>query len=285
MTCVACLRSSHPGHALRASSPAKKTQLKEIQDYGTTCPDRRSHPYFNHFPIEWTEHHRPDPCDARDGRSRCSCEPYSCIYYGGACSATHRGYSLGAGNLPPCICYRLVAFPDTSHPHGTCILAGGGHITVHGSAHQLLQECMHGWWIGFYSRGKRPTCFAPTLKPGDSYAPPRHSTSYPWARKRRILRFPPDDRQFGSNPSGRKPACRKVTCCHVWSEILKAAKFTRCRLVDVECASSMSELWKFSANFESRCGVVVNFAPRTRKQRPASTPAEARLRRSARAAC
>src|ERR1700733_3105667 len=99
--------------------------------------------------------------------------------------------------------------------------AGGGHITVHGSAHQLLQECMHGWWIDFYSRGKRPTCFAPTLKPGDSYAPPRHSTSYPWARRRRILRFPPDDRQFGSNPSGRKQACRKVTCCHVWSEIRK----------------------------------------------------------------
>src|ERR1700743_2438668 len=189
MTSIACLRSSQPAHTLQPSIRAKKTQLKEIQGYGTTCPDRLSHPYFCHFLIEWTEHHRPDPCGARDGRARCSREPYSRTDYGGACSATHRRYSIGAGNLPPCIRHRLVAVPDTSYAHGPCILAGGGHIAVHGSAHQLLQECMHGWWIGFYSRSERPTCFASTLKPGDSCGAPRHSTNCPWARKRRILRF------------------------------------------------------------------------------------------------
>ena len=54
------------------------------------------------------------------------------LIMGGACSATDRGYSLGARNLPPYICHRLVAFPHTSYAHGTCILADGGHITVHG---------------------------------------------------------------------------------------------------------------------------------------------------------
>src|SRR5271154_7204152 len=80
------------------------------------------------------------------------------------------GTSLSAGNLPPCICHRLAAVPDTSHPHGPCILAGGGYIAVYGSVDQLLQKCVHGWWIGFYRRRKRPTRSPSTLNTVDPYA-------------------------------------------------------------------------------------------------------------------
>ena len=80
------------------------------------------------------------------------------------------GTALVLGIYPPCICHRFAAVPDTSYAHGPCILGGGGHIAVYGSADQLLQECVHGWWIDFYRRRKRSTCSASTQDSIDSYA-------------------------------------------------------------------------------------------------------------------
>ena len=168
MTCIDGLRSLHLAHTLQASIRWKNL-VKDVQ-HGTLHFNRSSHTHFDRFSPERPQHHRPNSRGARDGRTRCSRHPRSYTDYGSTCSATRRGYWLGAGNLPSCICHRLAAVPDTSYPHGTCILAGGGHTAVYGSADQLLQECVHGWWIGFYRCRERSTCSASTLNSIDSYA-------------------------------------------------------------------------------------------------------------------
>ena len=49
---------------------------------------------------------------------------------------------------------------DTGDPHRTCILVGHRHISLYGSANQLLQECMHGRWPDFHYRGSKSTSSA-----------------------------------------------------------------------------------------------------------------------------
>ena len=99
------------------------------------------------------------------------------------------GTALVLGIYPRISAIALLLFliPATLMAHAFWQTAGTSLYMV--ELINFFQECMYGWWIGFYSGGKRPTCFASTLKQGDSYAPPRHATSYPWARRRRILRF------------------------------------------------------------------------------------------------
>jgi hypothetical protein len=80
------------------------------------------------------------------------------------------GTALVLGIYPRVSAIAIAALPDTSYPHGPCVLAGGGHAVLSGPTHQLLQECVHGRWIGFYRRCKRPTCSPSTLNAVGPYA-------------------------------------------------------------------------------------------------------------------